>query len=117
MPGEPVNLQCPISHIMLRDPVVVGSGNTYEREAIVAHLQIQQQPTDPLTNVPLANLYAIPNWQLRRDVQTFLEAHPDPDNAKCDGPSALPLDKLETFLSHMKAVDDLVKSLPELDIE
>ena len=47
----------------------------------------------------------------------FLEAHPDPDNAKCDGPSALPLDKLETFLSHMKAVDDLVKSLPELDIE
>ena len=47
----------------------------------------------------------------------FLEAHPDPDNAKCDGPSALPLDKLETFLSHMKAVDDLVKSLPELDVE
>ncbi len=29
----------------------------------------------------------------------FLEAHPNPDTAKCDGPSALPLDKLEPFLS------------------
>lgn len=46
----------------------------------------------------------------------FLEAHPDPDNAKCDGPSALPLDKLEPFLTEMKALDDLVKSLPKLDI-
>ena len=46
----------------------------------------------------------------------FLEAHPDPDNAKCDGPSALPLDKLEPFLTEMKALDDLVKTLPNLDI-
>ncbi|MEP1765430.1 MAG: 3-deoxy-8-phosphooctulonate synthase [Sulfitobacter sp.] len=46
----------------------------------------------------------------------FLEAHPDPDKALCDGPSALPLDKLEPFLAQMKAVDDLVKSLPPLDI-
>jgi len=46
----------------------------------------------------------------------FLEAHPNPDQAKCDGPSALPLDKLEGFLSSMKVLDDVVKSLPELDI-
>jgi 2-dehydro-3-deoxyphosphooctonate aldolase (KDO 8-P synthase) len=46
----------------------------------------------------------------------FLEAHPDPEKALCDGPSALPLDKLEPFLSQMKAVDDVVKSLPALDI-
>jgi 2-dehydro-3-deoxyphosphooctonate aldolase (KDO 8-P synthase) len=47
----------------------------------------------------------------------FLEAHPDPDQALCDGPCALPLDRLEPFLQQMKAVDDLVKSLPALDIE
>jgi 2-dehydro-3-deoxyphosphooctonate aldolase (KDO 8-P synthase) len=47
----------------------------------------------------------------------FLEAHPDPDNAKCDGPSALPLDRLEAFLTQMKALDDLVKSLPALPID
>ena len=47
----------------------------------------------------------------------FLEAHPDPDNAKCDGPSALRLDKLEPFLQQIKAIDDLVKSLEPLDTE
>lgn len=47
----------------------------------------------------------------------FLEAHPDPDNARCDGPSALPLNKLEPFLEQIKAVDDLVKSFPPLAID
>jgi len=46
----------------------------------------------------------------------FLEAHPDPAQAKCDGPSALPLDKLEAFVGQVKAVDDLVKSFPPLAI-
>lgn len=47
----------------------------------------------------------------------FLEAHPEPAAAKCDGPSALPLEQLEAFLVHMKAVDDVVKALPPLDIQ
>ena len=46
----------------------------------------------------------------------FLEAHPDPNQARCDGPSALPLDQLEPFLSQVKAVDDLVKSQPMINI-
>lgn len=46
----------------------------------------------------------------------FLEAHPAPDQARCDGPSALPLDKLEPFLAQMKAFDDLIKSQPDLNI-
>lgn len=47
----------------------------------------------------------------------FLEAHPQPDHAKCDGPSALPLSALEAFLLQMKAVDELVKRFTELDIQ
>lgn len=47
----------------------------------------------------------------------FLESHANPDDAKCDGPSALPLGKLEDFLLRVKAVDDLVKSFPELEIQ
>lgn len=47
----------------------------------------------------------------------FLEAHPNPLEAKCDGPCALPLDKLEPYLQQMKAVDDLIKSLPPLVTE
>jgi 2-dehydro-3-deoxyphosphooctonate aldolase (KDO 8-P synthase) len=47
----------------------------------------------------------------------FLEAHPDPDSALCDGPSALPLAQLEPFLAQMKAVDEVVKNLPVLAID
>jgi len=46
----------------------------------------------------------------------FLEAHPNPDEALCDGPSALPLQQLESFLEQVKAVDVLVKSQPDLSI-
>jgi 2-dehydro-3-deoxyphosphooctonate aldolase (KDO 8-P synthase) len=47
----------------------------------------------------------------------FLEAHPDPNQAKCDGPSALPLDQLEPFLSQVKAIDDVVKGMPPVSIQ
>ncbi len=46
----------------------------------------------------------------------FLEAHPDPDQALCDGPCALPLVNLEAFLQQLKSMDELVKSTPLLDI-
>lgn len=45
----------------------------------------------------------------------FLEAHPNPDEAKCDGPCALRLGQLEPFLQRVKAVDDLVKSFKPID--
>lgn len=47
----------------------------------------------------------------------FIEAHPNPAEAKCDGPCALPLDKLEPYLAQMKAVDDLVKSFEPVVID
>ena len=40
----------------------------------------------------------------------FLETHPDPEKALCDGPCALRIDLLEDFLVQIKAIDDLVKS-------
>ncbi|HEY4083218.1 MAG TPA: 3-deoxy-8-phosphooctulonate synthase [Burkholderiaceae bacterium] len=45
----------------------------------------------------------------------FLESHPDPSKALCDGPSALRLSQLKPFLEQVKAVDDLIKRLPALD--
>lgn len=44
----------------------------------------------------------------------FLEAHPDPDKALCDGPSALPLEALRPYLEQIKAIDDLVKGFEPL---
>jgi 2-dehydro-3-deoxyphosphooctonate aldolase (KDO 8-P synthase) len=40
----------------------------------------------------------------------FLEAHPNPDEAKCDGPCALKLDMIKPFLKQIKELDDFVKS-------
>lgn len=45
----------------------------------------------------------------------FLEAHPDPNQARCDGPCALRLEQLEPFLARVKAIDELVKSFKPLD--
>nr|MBF0681936.1 3-deoxy-8-phosphooctulonate synthase [Pseudomonas sp.] len=45
----------------------------------------------------------------------FLEAHPDPDNAKCDGPCALRLDKLEPFLAQLKQLDELIKNFSPIE--
>jgi 2-dehydro-3-deoxyphosphooctonate aldolase (KDO 8-P synthase) len=47
----------------------------------------------------------------------FLESHPNPSQAKCDGPCALPIDKLEPFLLQAKAVDDLIKSLKPVTVD
>jgi 2-dehydro-3-deoxyphosphooctonate aldolase (KDO 8-P synthase) len=47
----------------------------------------------------------------------FLESHPDPEKARCDGPSALRLSQLKPFLEQVKAIDDLVKRLPALNTD
>jgi 2-dehydro-3-deoxyphosphooctonate aldolase (KDO 8-P synthase) len=47
----------------------------------------------------------------------FLEAHPNPDEALCDGPCALPLDALKSYLEQMLAIDRLVKSFSPLQIQ
>jgi len=44
----------------------------------------------------------------------FLEAHPNPNKALCDGPSALPLKVLRPYLEQMLAIDRLVKSFAPL---
>ena len=46
----------------------------------------------------------------------FLEAHPDPDKAKCDGPCALPISVLDEFLKQVKDLDDFIKSQDDLEI-
>ena len=45
----------------------------------------------------------------------FLEAHPEPEKAKCDGPCALRMSQLEPFLRQLKQLDELVKGFDKLD--
>ena len=47
----------------------------------------------------------------------FLEAHPNPDEAKCDGPCALPLHLVDSFLKQIKDLDDFIKSQDDIKIK
>jgi 2-dehydro-3-deoxyphosphooctonate aldolase (KDO 8-P synthase) len=47
----------------------------------------------------------------------FIEAYEDPDKAKCDGPSAIPFNKLEEFITQAKAIDDVVKGMDLVHID
>jgi len=40
----------------------------------------------------------------------FMETHPDPDKALSDGPNAWPLDRIESLLKTLIAIDNIVKS-------
>ena len=40
----------------------------------------------------------------------FIEAHPDPDNAKCDGPCAISSDKIPKVLNQLVALDEFIKN-------
>ncbi|MDG2278815.1 MAG: 3-deoxy-8-phosphooctulonate synthase [Pseudomonadales bacterium] len=42
----------------------------------------------------------------------FMETHPDPDNAKSDGPNTWPLDRAEALLAQLQAIDQATKASP-----
>ena len=56
------------------------------------------------------------NWIAAKIAGLFLESHLEPDKAKCDGPSALPLEFLEEFLIPLKEIDQLIKNQKDLKI-
>jgi leucine-rich repeat protein SHOC2 len=74
--AEPEELMCPITRTMFRDPVVVvDSGHTYERSAILSHFG-RNGAKDPLTRRALSSTKVMTNWALRNVVQAWLDKHP-----------------------------------------
>ncbi|HRK56146.1 MAG TPA: 3-deoxy-8-phosphooctulonate synthase, partial [Burkholderiaceae bacterium] len=41
----------------------------------------------------------------------FMETHPNPDEAKSDGPNAVPLEQMRSLLESLVAIDRVVKNL------
>ena len=75
--AEPEELMCPITHAMFRDPVmVVESGHTYERSAILEHFEQRNEAKDPLTRRALSSTKVMTNWAVRQIVQAWLGKHP-----------------------------------------
>ena len=54
----PKEFLCPITLSIMRDPVLMSDGQTYERSAIEKHLQAS--PLSPLTMQPISMMAAIP---------------------------------------------------------
>ena len=74
--AEPEELLCPITRTVFRDPVVVvDSGHTYERSAILSHFG-RNGARDPLTRRALSSTKVMTNWAMRNVVQAWLDKHP-----------------------------------------
>ena len=74
--AEPEELMCPITRTVFRDPVVVvDSGHTYERSAILSHFG-RNGARDPLTRRALSSTKVMTNWAMRNVVQAWLDKHP-----------------------------------------
>ena len=74
--AEPEELICPITRNMFRDPVmVVDSGHTYERSAILSHFE-HNGAKDPLTGLALSSKKVMTIWAVRQIVQAWLDKHP-----------------------------------------
>ena len=75
--AEPEELLCPITRIMFRDPVmVVESGHTYERSAVLTHFE-RDGAKDPITGRDLSSTKVMTNRTVRQIVQAWLDRHPD----------------------------------------
>lgn len=46
----------------------------------------------------------------------FMEVHPEPDSALCDGANMWPLNLVEPFLLQMKAIDEVVKLKEKIEL-
>lgn len=47
----------------------------------------------------------------------FIETHEDPDNAPSDGPNMIPVDRMQSLIGQLRALDDLTKVQPDIELE
>ena len=71
----PSDFCCPITKILMSDPVIISDGTTYERDCIVKWLMIKR--TSPLTGVTVSAAVT-PNIVLRSLINTWKEQNPQP---------------------------------------
>ena len=77
---EPLELLCPITGAMFRDPVIAADERTYERAAILEHIARRRRyfrwPTSPYHGGPLEHTAVMTNWAVRAAVDRWLEENP-----------------------------------------
>ncbi|XP_023547970.1 U-box domain-containing protein 26-like [Cucurbita pepo subsp. pepo] len=70
----PYHFRCPISLELMRDPVTVSTGQTYDRSSIESWVATGNT-TCPVTRAPLTEFTLIPNHTLRRLIQEWCVAN------------------------------------------
>jgi len=68
---DPKEFCCPISHELMKDPVVAGDGHTYERSCIEGCLRTR--PNSPMTGAAIATQVLNPNQHLKTSIMSFKE--------------------------------------------
>ena len=74
----PDEFKCPISKCIMKNPVLISDGYTYEREYLERY--INEKQFSPISNSPLIFPYIIPNWNLRKLIVSYIEKCPIIDN-------------------------------------
>ena len=72
----PKEFLCPITLAIMKDPVIMADGQTYEREAIKKALNAS--PFSPLTKKPLNMKDAVPNYALKSMIENYLNSGINP---------------------------------------
>ena len=104
----PDNFRCPITHELLRDPVLISDGISYERSAIIDWLT--RSEVSPSTNLKLESAVMMPNIALTRAIADWCEAKRTLDHR----PSVVQKDAL-TFILSVKKPTSYLKPATHAD--
>ena len=72
----PKEFLCPITLAIMRDPVIMSDGQTYERKAIEQALKVS--PLSPITKKPISMKDARTNYALKSMISKFLDKKENP---------------------------------------
>uniref|UniRef100_A0A3Q7GT14 RING-type E3 ubiquitin transferase n=2 Tax=Solanum lycopersicum TaxID=4081 RepID=A0A3Q7GT14_SOLLC len=116
----PDELRCPISLDLIRDPVIVASGHTYDRNSIAQWINSGHH-TCPRSGQKLIHMALIPNYALKSLIQqwcqdnniTITEPKSTPSDSESSTSKIMKYDKAIDYISATKASMDAVKMTAE----
>ncbi|EFJ21632.1 ubiquitin-protein ligase, PUB17 [Selaginella moellendorffii] len=99
----PDEFKCPISLELMQDPVIISSGQTYDRVSIQRWID-SGHSTCPKSGQKLAHVNVIPNHALRSLIRQWCEDHKVPYNSHASGNKpTLSVDNLVTTRAALEA--------------
>lgn len=96
----PPDFRCPISRELMRDPVTISTGITYERENIEKWFFTYQKTTCPATMQRVENFYTTPNHTLKRLILAWSSLSQGPSTSAPPSP-----ERHQELLSLLKTVE------------